>query len=196
MTEDPLNTSLKPRVKAQPPHHSNYSNFHAMLFAQNFNTDLIRACLKLQAFELGRKQSKKPTQSLQKKKKTHYHEVFWGWFRKVFYFQPYLGKMNPFWRAYFSDELKPPTRDVFGFTVLRHTQFGWRLQLWFYIAQRFLCQTDRVQPTFRHGSGCGFSEGVMGNEMFLGGFVEWHWTSLSCFSMCFLVDFFSMRTTN
>jgi len=96
MTEDPLNTSLEPRVKAQPPHHSNYSNFHAMLFAQNFNTDLIRACLKLQAFELGRKQSKKPTQSLQKKKKTHYHEVFWGWFRKVFYFQPYLGKMNPF----------------------------------------------------------------------------------------------------
>ena len=27
----------------------------------------------------------------------------------VFMFTPYLGKMNPFWRAYFSDGLKPPT---------------------------------------------------------------------------------------
>ena len=25
-----------------------------------------------------------------------------------FYFQPYLGKMHPIWRAYFSDGLKPP----------------------------------------------------------------------------------------
>ena len=28
----------------------------------------------------------------------------------IFYFHPYLGKMNPIWRAYFSDGLKPPTR--------------------------------------------------------------------------------------
>ena len=26
------------------------------------------------------------------------------------YFHPSLGKMNPFWRSYFSDGLKPPTR--------------------------------------------------------------------------------------
>ena len=95
MTEDPLNTSLKPRVKAQPPHHSNYSNFHAMLFAQNFNTDLIRACLKLQAFELGRKQSKKPTQSLQKKTKTHYHEVFLVVVSKSFLFSTLFGEDEP-----------------------------------------------------------------------------------------------------
>ena len=29
----------------------------------------------------------------------------------IFYFHPYLGKMNPFWRAYFSNGLKPPTRN-------------------------------------------------------------------------------------
>ena len=34
-----------------------------------------------------------------------------GGFKYVFYFQPYLGKINPFWRAYFSDWLvQPPTR--------------------------------------------------------------------------------------
>ena len=32
------------------------------------------------------------------------------WFQRFFYVHPYLGKMNPFWRAYFSDGLKPPTR--------------------------------------------------------------------------------------
>ena len=30
-----------------------------------------------------------------------------------FYVHPYLGKMNPFWRAYFSDGLKPPTTSSF-----------------------------------------------------------------------------------
>ena len=29
----------------------------------------------------------------------------------IFYFHPYLGKMNPFWQAYFSDGLKPPTSE-------------------------------------------------------------------------------------
>ena len=33
----------------------------------------------------------------------------------MFYFQPYLGKTNPFWRAYFSNGLKPPT----GFAFFR-----------------------------------------------------------------------------
>ena len=28
----------------------------------------------------------------------------------IFYVHPYLGKMNPFWRSYFSNGLKPPTR--------------------------------------------------------------------------------------
>ena len=32
------------------------------------------------------------------------------WFQIFFYVHPYLGKMNPFWRAYFSKGLKPPTR--------------------------------------------------------------------------------------
>ena len=31
------------------------------------------------------------------------------WFQIFFEFHPYLGKMNPFWRAYFSRGLKPPT---------------------------------------------------------------------------------------
>ena len=34
--------------------------------------------------------------------------VFWAVVSNMFYFHPYLGKMNPFWRAYFSDGLKPP----------------------------------------------------------------------------------------
>ena len=34
------------------------------------------------------------------------------WFQIFFLFHPYLGKMNPFWRAYFSDGLKPPTSYV------------------------------------------------------------------------------------
>ncbi len=34
----------------------------------------------------------------------------WVVVSNIFYFHPYLGKMNPFWRAYFSKGLKPPTR--------------------------------------------------------------------------------------
>ena len=35
----------------------------------------------------------------------------WWWQLKCFkYFHLYLGKMNPFWRAYVSNGLKPPTR--------------------------------------------------------------------------------------
>ena len=30
----------------------------------------------------------------------------------IYYFHPYLGRMNPFWQAYFSDGLKPPTSFV------------------------------------------------------------------------------------
>ena len=36
----------------------------------------------------------------------------------MFYFHPYLGKMNPFWRAYFSDGLKPPTWTACKFMVM------------------------------------------------------------------------------
>ena len=34
----------------------------------------------------------------------------WVVVSNIFYFHPYLGKMNPIWRAYFSNGLKPPTR--------------------------------------------------------------------------------------
>ena len=37
----------------------------------------------------------------------------------IFYFHPVLfGKMNPIWRAYFSNGLKPPIRKVFGFVLV------------------------------------------------------------------------------
>ena len=32
----------------------------------------------------------------------------------VLYFHPYLGKMNPFWRSYFSIGLQPPTSHFWG----------------------------------------------------------------------------------
>ena len=36
------------------------------------------------------------------------------WFQIFFIFHPYLGKMNPFWRAYVSNGLvQPPTREPF-----------------------------------------------------------------------------------
>ena len=39
------------------------------------------------------------------------------WFQIFSYFHPYLGKMNPFWRSYFSDGLvQPPTRKVYSIT--------------------------------------------------------------------------------
>ena len=53
----------------------------------------------------------------------------------IFYFHPYLGKMNPFWPAYFSNGLKPPTSFVcLGshgcfFNVLSDESFN-TLQLW------------------------------------------------------------------
>ena len=44
----------------------------------------------------------------------------------IFYFHPYLGKMNPFWRAYFSNGLKPPPSYSLPFftTLLSSYDFG------------------------------------------------------------------------
>ena len=41
-----------------------------------------------------------------------------GGFEQFFIFTPYLGKWFPFWRAYFSDGLKPPTRKCFVYIFL------------------------------------------------------------------------------
>ncbi len=54
---------------------------------------------------------------------------FWVVVSNIFYFHPYLGKMNPFWRAYFSKGLKPPTRfdfvrNIWGFGCCQLHWFG------------------------------------------------------------------------
>ena len=41
-----------------------------------------------------------------------------------FYFHPYLGKMNPFWPAYFSNGLKPPTsKGLLVLVLFKHHSF-------------------------------------------------------------------------
>ena len=44
--------------------------------------------------------------------KDHWELHHWVVVSNIFYFQPYLGKWFPIWRAYFSDGLKPTTNQI------------------------------------------------------------------------------------
>ena len=42
-----------------------------------------------------------------------YIDIISGWWFGTFFIFPYLGNSHPNWRSYFSEGLKPPTRDVY-----------------------------------------------------------------------------------
>ena len=57
------------------------------------------------------------------------------WFHSYFLFPPRtLGKMNPFWRAYFSKGLKPPTS-----CMCMYISLSYLFRFYFYIIYLYIC---------------------------------------------------------